>query len=107
MGITKDQIRKKLDKDQRVKTYEEIGSEIGRLVDEKNKAYGNSFGQSCKILEILYPDGVKVEQYTDMLCLVRIIDKLFRIATQKSAFNESPYRDICGYGVLGVKKDEE
>jgi len=89
-----------------MKSYEEIGQEIGKLVDTKNKAYGNSFNKSCEILSILYPNGVSVDQYTDMLCLVRIIDKLFRIATQKSAFDESPYKDIVGYGVLGVAKDE-
>jgi len=89
-----------------MKSYEEIGQEIGKLVDAKNKAYGNSFNKSCEILSILYPNGVSVDQYTDMLCLVRIIDKLFRIATQKSAFDESPYKDIVGYGVLGVAKDE-
>jgi len=39
--------------------------------------------------------------------MIRIIDKLFRIATQKEAFGESPYRDIAGYGLLGVMKDIE
>lgn len=82
--------------------YEQIGQEIGRLVDEKQKAYGRSFQKAPKILEILYPDGVKPEQYADMLTLVRIIDKQTRIASgDKKAFGESPYRDIAGYGILG------
>lgn len=41
-----------------------------------------------------------------MLCLVRILDKMFRIATDKDALGESPYRDIAGYGILGAVKDQ-
>ena len=38
------------------KDYEVIGNEIGKLVQEKNEAYGDSFGQACRILEVLYPN---------------------------------------------------
>ncbi len=89
------------------KIYENIGSEIGCLVDEKNAAYGNSFSESHKILSVLYPHGIKPEQYTDALAVIRVIDKLFRIATKKDAFGESPWRDIAGYALLGVKKDTD
>ena len=82
--------------------YEKIGTEIGRLVKEKNDAYGDSFGQSCKILEVLYPQGIPVAQYGDALAIIRVIDKLFRLANDKDAFGESPWRDICGYSILGV-----
>ncbi len=87
--------------------YQKLGSEIGKLVDEKQIAYGDSFNKSKNVLVQLYPDGVKVEQYTDMLCLVRIIDKLFRIANKKGAFGESPYQDLAGYSLLGIGKDRE
>jgi hypothetical protein len=86
--------------------YQKLGTEIGRLVDEKNKAYGDSFNKSGEILKILYPNGVEPSQYVDMLGVVRVIDKLFRIATQKDAFNESPWKDITGYGLLGTKNNE-
>ena len=89
------------------KTYEKIGQEIGSLVDEKNAAYGNSFAESYKILSVLYPNGISPEQYTDALAIIRVIDKLFRIATKKDAFGESPWRDIAGYAILGVAKDGE
>jgi len=84
------------------KSYESIGREIGKLVKEKNEAYGDSFGRSCKILEVLYPNGVPVDQYRDALAITRVIDKLFRLANNKDAFGESPWRDICGYSILGV-----
>ena len=87
--------------------YKELGSEIGELVDEKNQAYGNSFNKAGDILRIFYPNGIEPEQYSDMLAIVRIIDKQFRIATRKDAFGESPYKDIAGYGLLGAMKDRE
>ena len=86
--------------------FEKIANEIGKLVEEKNIAYGSSFLKSEKILKILYPDGIKPEQYKDMLAITRIIDKLFRIATQKDAFGENPFKDIAGYGILGVANGE-
>ena len=87
--------------------FEKIGTEIGRLVQEKNLAYGSSFLKSEKILKVLYPDGIKPDQYKDMLAITRIVDKLFRIASRKNAFGESPFKDIAGYGILGVANDEE
>lgn len=86
--------------------FEEIATKIGKLVDEKNQAYGNSFSESHKILSILYPNGIHPEQYTDALAIIRIIDKLFRIATDKDAFGESPWKDIAGYAILGVANGE-
>lgn len=91
-------------------TYKLLGSEIGSLVDEKNAAYGSSFAESHKILSVLYPNGIKPEQYTDALAIIRVIDKLFRIANKKDAFGESPWRDIAGYALLGIdnhSKDEK
>jgi hypothetical protein len=88
--------------------YEETAERIGKLVAEKNAAYGSSFSESHKILNVLYPSGIRPEQYTDALAIIRVIDKLFRIATAKDAFGESPWQDIAGYGILGtVKKENE
>lgn len=88
-------------------SYEEQGREIGKLVDLKQAAYGDSFGKAGQVLKLLYPEGVRPDDYTDMLAIVRIIDKLFRIANQKEAFSENPFRDIAGYGILGagLKRD--
>jgi len=89
------------------KSYKELGAKIGALVDEKNKAYGSSFDDAGDFLRILYPQGISVSQYGDALALVRIFDKMKRIATDKDAFGESPYADIAGYGLLGLKKSRK
>jgi hypothetical protein len=86
--------------------FERLGQDIGRLVAEKNAAYGDSFRRSGEILAILYPHGVTPAQYRDMLGVARVVDKLFRIATRKEAFGESPWRDIAGYGIVAAAADE-
>lgn len=84
------------------KNFVELGNEIGWLLKEKNTAYGNSFEQAGQILQVLFPKGVPVEKYQDFLTVTRIIDKLFRIATDKNAFSEDPWRDIAGYAILSL-----
>jgi hypothetical protein len=91
----------------REKTFAEIGQEIGGLVETKQAAYGDSFGRSGYIMSVLYPNGIPLEKMDDALAVVRVIDKLFRIATKKDALGESPWRDICGYALLAIKRDEE
>ena len=92
------------DKNSNNRNYELVGQEIGKLVTKKQEAYGDSFEKSPEILEILYPNGIKVEEYKDFLAIIRVIDKLFRIANKKDAFGESPWKDICGYALLSIKE---
>ena len=91
--------------------YEKLGTEIGKLVDAKQECYGDSFGRAGEVLRVLYPTGIPPDRYTDALAITRIVDKLFRIATDKESLGESPYRDIAGYGMLGAfvgtRKGEE
>jgi hypothetical protein len=85
----------------------QMGTDIGSLCQEKNIAYGDSFAKSGDILKILYPDGIQPDQYQDALGIIRVIDKLFRLATDKDAFGESPWKDIAGYGILGAVQDAQ
>lgn len=87
--------------------YTNIGTKIGALVAKKNEAYGDSFTRAQDVLKVLYPNGIQPEQYTDMLAMIRVIDKLFRLATDKDAFGESPWNDIAGYALLGIANAEK
>jgi hypothetical protein len=78
-------------------TFQKLGSELGAFIDDRQVRYGNSFAKCGEFLKLLYPDGVRPEQYTDMLAIVRIFDKQMRLATGK---NDE------GYGLLGWMKDE-
>lgn len=90
--------------------YEYKGREIGHLVAEKQRQYGDSISRSEAILLVLYPEGIRPDQYTDALLVVRIADKLCRISERGAdgadLGGESPFRDLAGYGILGTIKDE-
>ena len=81
-----------------------IAIEVAALVAVKNAAYGSSFAKSGAVLRILYPEGVKPEQFDDLLTIARVLDKLFRIATDRDALGESPWRDVLGYALLAVER---
>lgn len=78
---------------------------LGELVVHKNVAYGNTAACTSAMLRALYPHGVPVAAYQHMLLVVRILDKLARIAVASGGADlddEDPFRDIAGYGLLGL-----
>ena len=93
-------------KDDSVSVYEEKALAIGKLVSEKQIQYGDSFGNAGRILSVLYPNGISIDQIEDALVIIRIIDKLFRIANGNQG-NEDAFSDIVGYGLLSVVRNEK
>ena len=89
----------------------ELGTKIGKLVQAKNLAYGNSASSAGAIMRVLYPNGVQPHQYDDALLVVRVLDKLSRIAQRgvdgKDKGGESPWSDLAGYSILGWAADIE
>lgn len=80
---------------------------IRDLVIEKQAAYGDSFGRSEIILKTLYPHGMSPDDYTNALAIIRITDKLFRLATNPYSDQEDPALDIAGYAILMAKDIRE
>jgi len=96
--------------------YEMIGSEIGALVDEKQRAYGDSFGRAHRLLHELLmdyydPDRDVYEVPRSLIphlrTITRMVNKLFRVVTNPAGdrMGESPYRDIAGYALLAVARE--
>lgn len=86
--------------------YEIRGQEIGKLVDEKQAAYGG-IDRVHAAMKIFYPEGIPVEKLTDALLIVRILDKVNRISGgDKAAFGENPFADLAGYSLLGYCQNE-
>ena len=88
---------------------QKLAEDLGKLVEEKQRQYGNSVEKSERILRLLYPNGIHSSQYEDVLLVVRILDKLSRIAQSgwgQDAGGESPFTDIAGYGLLGMAKEK-
>lgn len=79
--------------------YETLTANLGRMLTEKQAAYGCAFDKAGAVLAILYPHGIPPAKLTDALAVVRIVDKLFRVAAGVPA-GEDPFGDISGYGVL-------
>jgi hypothetical protein len=75
----------------------------------KNRKYGDAVRKTVEILRVLYPEGIRPDQYSDLLLLVRVQDKMVRIASytpeRRKKDDESPWADIRGYGTLGEEKD--
>jgi hypothetical protein len=90
-------------------TLKGLALSIGELVTSKQEQYGDSAGKAGEILGVLYPHGIPVHAYPDALLTLRVLDKLCRLAQRgsdcKDLGGESPWVDICGYGLLGAKKD--
>ena len=90
--------QKKVEETRGLSDYEKLGKKIGEIVTKKQESYGNAFEKSSEVVKVLYPN-----QYVEMLTVLRIIDKLFRVATDKDNHNEDPFLDIAGYGLLMTK----
>lgn len=87
--------------------YEVVGQSVGRLTDEKQKAYGG-IERVGAAMKVFYPEGIPLDKLSDALLVVRVLDKINRISGgDKLAFNENPWRDIAGYGILGYIEQEE
>ncbi len=90
----------------RAGSFGDLGLEVGKVVEQKQAAYGDSFGKSGAVMLALYPQGIPPEKLPDALTVVRVIDKLFRIATDRDALGESPWQDVAGYALLALKRQK-
>jgi len=84
-----------------MKTLKELTNELGEMLEEKQKAYGDAIEESGKFLSVLYPNGIPPESYQTVALLVRMFDKMKRIAN--GASNENSWKDLAGYSVQGWK----
>lgn len=87
--------------------YEEIGTSLGKMLRDKDRAYGRAWLRVSDFLKLLFPKGISPEQYVDALLIVRVFDKLSRIATDKDAFNEDAWKDLAGYAILGASRKDD
>jgi hypothetical protein len=84
--------------------FHKIASDLATLLEQKNLAYGDAFAKTTQILELLYPKGINVSQYKDIHVIVRMLDKISRIAKDNDPMGESPYQDLAGYCLLALKQ---
>jgi hypothetical protein len=97
--------------------FESLGWEVGKLVDQKQKAYGDSVTKCYQIMKVLMQDYSNNDgTYTIpeslipiMLLEVRKIDKTNRRFSNPDGdlMSENPYQDDVGYSLLGVRLMEQ
>jgi hypothetical protein len=98
--------------------FAELGLSIGKLVDKKQKAYGDSVTKCHEIMKVLLSDYHNKEEHTytfpesllpQMLLDIRKIDKMNRRFSNPDGdlMGENPYQDDTGYDMLGVRLVEQ
>lgn len=91
-----------------MKKYKEKALEIAQLVESKNRAYGDSISKTAEILEILYGDSIPKEKYKDLHYIIRMLDKIARLASSdEKAFGEDCWKDLGGYALNHLASEEE
>jgi len=95
------------------KEWEFLAACVVKTVKDKNKQYGSAFRKVSEILSVLYPYGILPEQYDDAALLIRVLDKICRIAnTNDEEVKKDAWLDICGYALLrlgdlnGIESEE-
>jgi hypothetical protein len=90
----------------KVGKYETKAVKIGQLVDKKNEQYGDAINVTGQFLELLYPNGIPLSQYNNVGVLVRMWDKMKRIANGNLG-DEDAFKDLCGYALLMMLDEED
>lgn len=86
-----------------------VGVRGTKQVIDKNEKYSDAIRKVHMKMLVDYPDGIRPDQYGDVLLWVRVQDKMTRVSAftpeRREADDESPWADIRGYGLLGEEKD--
>lgn len=77
-----------------------LAEEVGEIVAKKNAAYGDSVRRAAIIMQTLYPQGILFDQIPSALLIVRMLDKMSRIANDPTFGGEDPPCDLGGYSLL-------
>lgn len=80
--------------------YESAGQALGLLIDEKRRQYGGgALERAAAVMTLLYPDGIQPEHYCDAMSLMRVVEKLCRVAGGNQG-DEDAWIDIAGHGLV-------
>ena len=79
---------------------ESISRDVVGVVKEKNREYGSAFQKVSEILTILFPNGIPTNKYHDVAILIRVLDKVCRIASANDKdVKKDAWLDLTGYGL--------
>jgi len=103
-GPQADNMRRNGMTEKRKKDFHALAAGLATMLEEKRQAYGQNMEIVPKVMELLYPNGVRPEHYPTMLLLVRILDKISRLASGggRWALGEDAWKDIAGYALCAM-----
>ena len=85
----------------------QTASDVAIIVEEKNREYGSAFQKVSHILSVLFPNGIPTSKYHDVAILVRVLDKICRIASANDKnVKKDAWLDITGYGLLRLSEGD-
>ena len=80
--------------------WQTIADDMTSLLKAKRDSYGNNLACTPEIMKLMYPSGITHEQLDDFLILVRMVDKMFRIANGANfKLGEDAWKDLAGYAM--------
>jgi hypothetical protein len=92
--------------------FQKLANDIGAFTDMKNQQYGSSVDATYKMIQVLmerytYDENqylIPKELLQHLLLTVRVMDKQNRIFNNPSGKgdSESPWKDVTGYGLIGI-----
>ncbi len=86
---------------------ESISRDVVGVVKEKNREYGSAFQKVSEILTILFPNGIPTNKYHDVAILIRVLDKVCRIASANDKdVKKDAWLDLTGYGLLRLSEGD-
>lgn len=83
--------------------YMDMAIAVADMVAQKQLHYGNSVERTGQLLAALYPTGIPVDAYPQALLLVRMLDKMCRLAHGEGGETRlDAWRDLMGYALIGL-----
>ena len=83
-------------------SFRAVAEEVAAEVEEKDRRYGRAVLRGVEVLKILYPEGVRPDQYADAFLTLRLFEKRSRIASAQDDDLEDARRDSLGYCLVDV-----
>jgi len=95
---------KKASKKKSRSSFEGIALELSSMLEDKNRKYGDSYAKMAHVLPLFFPNGVPADKLLDAIFILRIVDKLMRIASNQPDEDEDPIKDVAGYAILRMRE---
>ena len=83
--------------------FENIAKQVVDAVQRGNKETGNCITETTKVIRILFPNGIPSGKEQDEAIIVRILDKMFRIANAQGN-TSAIWQELTAYALNASKQ---